>query len=120
MKQKEVENNKLIIECLEDAKKFKEMNIKEGFEYMANIQQEISRQLSNTAENVKKTLDQNKSLVPILNNAIIMVQRDFVNVMEEETKKREDGYNLCFIIGGNKQLTKLIKILATQLPIEMK
>ena len=38
--------------------------------------------------------------------------------MAEETKKGEEDCNLCFINGGGAQLKKLIKILATQLPIE--
>ncbi len=117
MKQEEVEDIKLTREdCLKDAEKLKGMTVKDGLEYMANIQHEIARQLSNTAENVKQTLNQNKALIPILNNAVIMMQRDFTNVVADETSDGEADCNLCFITGSNKQIKQLIKVLATQLP----
>lgn len=117
MKQEEVEDIKLSYEdCMKDAEKLKGMSMKDGLEYMANIQHEITRQLSNTAENVKQTLNQNKSLVPVLNNAVIMMQRDFTNVVAEETSDGETDCNLCFLTGSSKQLKQLIKVLATQLP----
>lgn len=117
MKQEEVEDIKLSYEdCMKDAEKLKGMSMKDGLEYMANIQYEITRQLSNTAENVKQTLNQNKSLVPVLNNAVIMMQRDFTNVVAEETSIGETDCNLCFLTGSSKQLKQLIKVLATQLP----
>ena len=118
MKQEEVEDIKLSFEdCMKDAEKLKGMSMKEGLEYMANIQHEITRQLSNTAENVKQTLNQNKSLVPVLNNAVIMMQRDFTNVLAEETSSGETDCNLCFLTGSSKQLKQLIKVLATQIPL---
>lgn len=118
MKQEDVENIKLSYEdCMKDAEKLKGMNLKDGLEYMGNIQHEIARQLSTTAENVKQILNQNKSLVPVLNNAIIMMQRDFTNVLAEETSSDgETDCNLCFLTGSSKQIKKLIKVLATQLP----
>jgi leucyl-tRNA synthetase len=117
MKQEEVEDIKLTREdCLKDAEKLKGMSVKEGLEYMANIQHEITRQLSNTAENVKQTLNQNKALISILNNAVIVMQRDFTNVVADETSDGEADCNLCFITGSNKQIKQLIKVLATQLP----
>lgn len=117
MKQEEVEDIKLTREdCLKDAEKLKGMTVEDGLEYMANIQHEIARQLSNTAENVKQTLNQNKAIIPILNNAVIMMQRDFTNVAADETSDGEADCNLCFLIGSSKQLKQLIKVLATQLP----
>lgn len=120
MKQEEVESIKLNYEdCMKDAEKLKGMSMKDGLEYMANIQHEITRQLSKTAENVKQTLNQNKALVPVLNNAVIMMQRDFTNVVAEETSSDgETDCNLCFLTGSRKQIKKLIKVLATQLPME--
>lgn len=117
MKQEEVEDIKLTFDdCMKDAEKLKGMSMKDGLEYMATIQHEIARQLSNTAENVKQTLNQNKSLVPILNNAVIMMHRDFTNVVAEETSDGEADCNLCFLTGTSKQLKQLIKVLAKQLP----
>lgn len=117
MKQEDVENIKLSYEdCMKDAEKFKGMNLKDGLEYMSTIQHEIARQLSNTAENVKQTLNQNKAIIPILNNAVIMMQRDFTNVVADETSDGETDCNLCFLTGLSKQLKQLIKVLAMQLP----
>lgn len=117
MKQEEVENIKLTREdCLKDAEKLKGMTIEDGLEYMSTIQHEIARQLSNTAENVKQTLNQNKAIIPILNNAVIMMQRDFTNVVADETSDGDADCNLCFLTGSSKQLKQLIKVLATQLP----
>jgi hypothetical protein len=117
MKQEEVEDIKLTREdCLKDAEKLKGMTVKDGLEYMANIQHEITRQLSNTAENVKQTLNQNKALIPILNNAVIMMQRDFTNVVADKTSDGETDCNLCFITGSSNQIKPLIKVLAMQLP----
>ena len=118
MKQEEVEDIKLTREdCLKDAEELKGMTVKDGLEYMSTIQHEIARQLSNTAENVKQTLNQNKALIPILDNAVIMMQRDFTNVVAEETSSGETDCNLCFLTGSSKQLKQLIKVLATQIPL---
>lgn len=117
MKQEEVEDIKLTREdCLKDLEKLKGMTVKDGLEYMANIQHEIARQLDNTAVNVKQILNQNKALIPILNNAVIMMQRDFTNVVADETSDGEADCNLCFIMGSSNQIKHLIKVLATQLP----
>lgn len=117
MKQEEVEEIKLTREdCLKDAEKFKGMTIEDGMKYMSTIQHEIARQLSNTAENVKQTLNQNKAIIPILNNAVIMMQRDFTNVVADETSDGDADCNLCFLTGSSKQLKQLIKVLAAQLP----